>query len=187
MKKPSNSDVIQTEWRKIAFSAAMVMRMAGNYDLFCELTGAGDSAVLGNILNLVWESVSGQNQRIDFQKQQQKLELITPNPAEFDMYGVWPALDAAVALTSLLNVCERWDQAELDSIVTLSNSTIERYLETAGDECVDTHPLLMSEQASIKQLQTIIREGVSLSRPRVVVSLKTAVSDSGVTNIGLEV
>lgn len=187
MKKPQNNDMVQSEWRSIAFATALVMRMAGNYHLFCELTGAGDSSVFSNIINLVWESVSGQNQRIDFQKQQEKLEVITPNPVEFSMYGVWPALDAAVALTSLLNVCERWDQAELDCIVTLSRSTIEHYLEAIDEDCVETHALLQSEQACIQQLQAIIDEQSSQGRPRVVTALKAAVNEWGVTNIGLEV
>ena len=187
MNKPSNKDMVQSEWQTIAFATALVMRMAGNYNLFCELTGAGDSKVFSNIVNLVWESVSGQNQRIDFQKQQDKLELITPDPAKYTMYGVWPALDAAVALTSLLNVCERWDQAELDSIVTLSRSTIEHYLEATGEDWVEAHPLLQSEQACSRELQAIIGEQSSRSRPKVVAALKAAVTEWGVTNIGLEV
>ncbi len=186
MKKQANSDVIESEWRKIAFSAALVMRMAGNYDLFCELTGSGDGVVFRNILNLVWESVSGQNQRIDFHKQQEKLELITPDPKRFDMYGVWPALDAAVALTSLLSVCERWDEAELDSIAVLSRSTIDGYLAAIGDEQGERHPLIEAEQAVINQLQDLIEEGAGMSRPKVVASLKAAVNDLGVSNIGLE-
>ena len=187
MNKPSNNEMIQSEWRSIAVATALVMRMAGNYNLFCELTGAGNSTVFSNILNLVWESLSGQNQRIDFQKQQEKLELITPDPAEFTIYGVWPALDATVALASLLHVCERWDQAELDSIVTLSRSTIVHYLEATGEDCIETHPLLQSEQACSRQLHTIISEQSSRSRPKVIAALKAAVSDWGVTNIGLAV
>ena len=187
MKKPSNKDMIQSEWRSIAFSTALVMRMSGNYNLFCELTDAGDGEVFSNILNLVWESVSGQNQRIDFQKQLEKLELITPDPVEFDMYGVWPALDAAVALSSLLNVCERWDQAELDSIAILSRSTIEHYLEATDEDCVETHPLFQAEKACSEQLHAIISEQSSQSRPKVVAALKAAVNQWGVTNIGLEV
>lgn len=186
MKKPSNTEQIESQWQEIAFSAALVMRMAGNYDLFCELTGGGDSAVFRNILNLVWESVAGQNQRIDFLKQQEKLELITPDPEDFDMYGVWPALDASVALSALLSVCERWDQAELDSIVTLSSSTIESYLAAIGDEEGDRHPLLLAEQACVQQLNGIVQQSGSLSRPKVVAALKEAVKALGVSNIGLE-
>ena len=186
MKKQSNSELIESQWRKIALSAALVMRMGVNYDLFCELTGAGDSAVFRNILNLVWESVAGQNQRIDFQKQQEKLELITPNPEDFDMYGVWPALDAAVALTSLLSVCERWDEAELESIATLSSATIASYLDAIDSGQDKSHPLIESERACIDQLQDIINQTETVSRPKVVASLKAVIRELGVSNIGLE-
>ncbi|ARN75666.1 DUF416 family protein [Oceanicoccus sagamiensis] len=186
MKKRSNSEVVAAEWRKIAFATAMVSRMTGNYRLFCELTEAGDSAAFVNIVNLVWEFAAGQNQRIDFQKQQEKLELITPDPAAFDMYGVWPALDAAVALAALLSACERWDESELDAIVTLSMSTIDNYLQAVEATEGEAHPLVLAEQACIEQLNAVIAQGGNLSRPQLIGALKAAVKDFEVTNIGLE-
>ena len=107
----SNKDQLLDEWQQIAFAAALVLRMSSNYALFTEVAGTGDKQAYRNILNLVWEFVSGKNQRIDFQKQLDKLELITPDADKFDMYGVWPALDAAhLAIDLYLIDCSHFPQ-----------------------------------------------------------------------------
>jgi uncharacterized protein YjaG (DUF416 family) len=186
VKNQSNKDQLLVEWQQIALAAAFVERMSSNYFLFTEVSGAGDSQVYRNILSLVWEFVSGKNQRIDFQKQLDKLELITPDTSDFDMYGVWPALDAAVALASLLSCCERWDQAEFDSIIRLSYATIENYLEVTGNISVNDHPLLVSERHFTDELQTVIDGLGSKGRGVIAAELKALVIGGGVSNIGLE-
>ncbi len=183
-----SSSVLPTfaeEWQSIAFAAALVQRMAPNYQLFSEITGSGNPAVFGNIVNLVWEFVSGKNQRVDFEKQLEKLEQITPDPAVFDMYGVWPALDATVALSSLLSCCERWDESEVQSIVELSKATISGYLEAVDEAGADEpHPLEMAEAECMAELQAIIARCAS-DRGTLVKRLKEYLGRQAVSNIGL--
>ena len=140
--------------------------------------------MFSNILNLVWEYISGKNQRIDFEKQQDKLEAITPDPDSFDLYGVWPALDATVALGSLLSACERWDADEIDAIELVSLSTIDQYLDvTAGGD--DNNQLYSAERQYSEALCSVIEENKD-NRGRLVMAVKGLVRDVVVSNIGLE-
>lgn len=173
----------QQEWQQLAYGAALVERMYPNYSLFAELTGSGDAAAFRNILNLVWEFASGRNRSIDFQKQLDKLEQITPDPKQFDVYGVWPALDATVALASLLSCCDRADAAEIRAIETLSQSTISHYLQAIGQE--QDEALLQVEAACCEQLKRAVAASGS-DRLALVADLKQLIADYGVSNIGLE-
>ncbi|MGK0500490.1 MAG: hypothetical protein ACJAYG_002140 [Oceanicoccus sp.] len=174
-----------TEWQAISLGACLVARMRPNYILFAEIADSSDAAVFTNILNLVWEFAAGQNQKIDFQKQLEKLEVITPDLDAYDFYGVWPALDATVALASLLSCCERFDTEEIAAIATLSRSTIDGYLSTAGIEFDEPeHPLVIDEQAFVEQLLSVLRQ--QASRVVMIAELKALVATVAVSNIGLE-
>ena len=159
-------------------------RMYPNYALFAELTDTKDQMVFSNILNLVWEYISGKNQRIDFEKQQDKLEAITPDPDNFDLYGVWPALDATVALGSLLSACERWDADEIDAIELVSLSTIGQYLDVMGENSDDDR-LYDAEQQYSEALCSIIEDNKN-NRGKLVAAVKALVQEFVVSNIGLE-
>ena len=137
-------------WQKMAVAAAMVMRMSANYELFDEITQSNNARKFNGILALVWEFLAGDNQAIDFEKQQNKLEQIIPNPEDFDFYGVWPAMDATTGLMVLLEACQNTGITDEDfnSVLRLSQSTIEAYGGFREDEQV-TEVLLCAEQAFI--------------------------------------
>lgn len=174
-----------SNWTGLARGAALVARMYPNYALFAEVSGSGNSAVFKNILNLVWEYIAGDNQSIDFDKQQDKLTQITPNPELFDGYGVWPALDASVALASLLNACERNSDDELNEISVLSTSTIANYLEFVGEDNNGEHELEKTEQQFCEQLDSVI-SAAEPDRREIARQIKRLLSDWNVSNIGLE-
>ena len=187
MKNNKEKGSQQDNRQKIAYGAALVARMYPNYALFVEVSSSGNANTFRNILNLVWEYCSGHNQRIDFQKQLDKLEEITPDPEQFDMYGVWPALDATVALASLLSACERWDEDEIDAIVRLSRSTIERYLEAIDEDASDEgHPLLTAEADFNLQCLLLVQQSVGEGPVELITQLKQLVTEFEVSNIGLE-
>jgi len=175
------------EWQKIAYAAALVSRMYPNYALFSELTETGDKTVFENILNLVWEFASGENQQIDFCKQQDKLEPITPDPEQFDMYGVWPALDAVVALASLLSVCDRFDREEISNISIVSRATIISFLEATGEGADDPEQALLLADAQYSEdvLQRLQKDVASNGRRQAVKSLRLWVAGFEDSNIGL--
>lgn len=187
MKSLAESLITMKEWQQLALGAAMVERMAPNYQLFCELSGAADSRQFGNILNLVWEYASGDNQKIDFAKQLDKLESLTPDPEQFDIYGVWPALDAAVSLSALLTAAECCDIAELENISEVSRSTIEKFIQATSAE-TDNHPLLLADRQFTADVIDLLHEqAASCGRKAVVKSLRNWVQGFEHSNIGLVV
>ncbi len=187
VKSQTENTALLDEWQHIAFGAALVTRMMPNYALFSDLTGIGNSVAYNNILSLVWEYASGDNPNIDFDKQQDKLEAITPDPDQCDVYGVWPALDAVVALASLLSACERFDRDEVDSIVLLSESTIVSFLEaTAADGEYKEHPLFAAnKQFCWEALQRLGESVNTTGRKRAVKSIKNWALEFEDSNIGL--
>lgn len=176
-----------SEWQQLAFGAALVERMYPNYRLFAEVVELDGGAQFRNILNLVWEHLSGKNNKIDFEKQLDKLERVTPDPASYDLYGVWPALDATVSLSSLLSACLRWEPAEIETIEKLSSSTIDGYLEATNDVSEEGLSELEQTELSYKQQQLALIEQVEeLGKAGTIGHIKSLIKDFGVSNIGLE-
>ena len=175
------------EWQQIVLGAALVSRMAPNYALFCEVSDSGDSRVFNAILDVVWEFARGDNTRIHFDKQQDKLEAITPDPARFDVYGVWPALDATVALASLLGACERFSSDDIIAIATVSQSTISHFLEASGaDHQQSQHPLLAADSQFCQQLVQRLKRADTAERRQVATATRQWVAGFEHSNIGLQ-
>jgi uncharacterized protein YjaG (DUF416 family) len=171
------------EWQQIAYGAALVERMYPNFALFSEVRGADDAKVYRNILNLVWEFISGKNNKIDFQKQLEKLELVTPDPQQFDMYGVWPALDASVGLSSLLSVYARWEATEISAIETLTVSTIDSYLQAIDDQ--EDESLYQADLQFRQEVIDMLIAGKNDNRNELMLQLKHLIAEWEVSNIGL--
>ena len=186
MKSMIDSLQAMTEWQQISVGVAVVSRMYPNYALFAELTGEGDRQLFKNIVNLCWEYASGENLKIDFDKQQLKLAPVTPDPQRYDMYGVWPAMDAAVALTSLLSACDRFDSSEITALLQLSETTINGYLEASqypGDFV--SHELRRADTCYVNELLKLLASTDS-GRKQTVKELRAWVNQWDQSNIGLE-
>ena len=91
------------QWQQIAYSAAIIERMLPNYKMFAEAVEFGDSKLLRNQLDLVWQWLDKNNRcKINYEAQLAKLELHIPNPEEFDSFGVFPRMSGNVTLTPLI-------------------------------------------------------------------------------------
>ncbi|MEZ8826655.1 YjaG family protein [Vibrio amylolyticus] len=90
-------------WQQITFMACLCERMYPNYAIFCENTEFAESRIYRDILDSVWELLTVKSAKINFEKQLEKLEEIIPSSEDFDFYGVYPAIDACVGLSTLLH------------------------------------------------------------------------------------
>ena len=90
-------------WQKVSFIAALAERSFPNYKLFSEACETGDAKQFRLSLDLFWESLTVKNSKINFTIQFDRFEPIIPNVDKFDVYGVYPALDACVTLNSAFN------------------------------------------------------------------------------------
>lgn len=176
-----------SDWRAVAFSAALLERMLPNYLLFCDVTGFDDGKACRTCLDLVWESVKAPKSKINFAVQLEKVETATPDTSDFDNFGVYPAIDAAIALASTINLI-RGDDAQ-GAVVTskLSQGSVEAYLLASGeatDDTVKQHPLMQFEV----EMQQALLDEVERDAPRqaVISAMRTLALEAGISNIGIE-
>ena len=118
----------------VAYAAALCERMLPNYQLFCESVNFSGFAEMRSILDLVWEWLYSSNARIDFEKQSAKLDAITPDPLEFDLYGVYPALDCCVAVSATLDLIQGESLDLVDEVSRISEETIRAFIEVSGTQ-----------------------------------------------------
>jgi uncharacterized protein YjaG (DUF416 family) len=170
-------------WQRQLLALALVEPMAANYQLFVEVSGQGDAKLFTNILDLVWQQLTGQGPKIDWTKQREKLELIIPDDVQFEGFGVRPARDACVALGELLTFLDERDDNALSAIWRTYLAGIEDYLEFTGEQVTD-HPLYhYAGDYSESMIELIGRSG---SQQQVLKAVKTCVSEWEFSNIGLQ-
>ena len=70
---------------------------------FCQQTGFTDPSLYRRILDLIWEVLTVKDAKVNFDNQLEKLEDIIPDGDDYDIYGVYPAIDACAALSELIH------------------------------------------------------------------------------------
>lgn len=90
-------------WQQITFMASLCERMYPNYAMFCDATEFAESRIYRDILDSIWELLTVKNAKINFERQLEKLEEIIPSSEDYDFYAVYPAIDACIALSTLLH------------------------------------------------------------------------------------
>ena len=172
----------------IAFSAALLQRMVPNYQLFCELTEFAEPDTLSKCLGLIWESLCSPKSKINFATQLEKVEEATPDVSDYDSFGVYPALDAAIAMSSAINLIMKVDPHGAVVVSKLSQGSVEAYLLASGEATEDdvkTHPLMQFEIAIQQELLYAVTTKAPMTQK--VSKLKTIAASEGISNIGLEI
>jgi len=173
-------------------AGALIERMLPNYALFSEATGFGDSTLLRNALNVCWEKILLPKSKIDLEKQIEKIEPNVPELADFDMFGTYPAIDAATSLLSLMHGLMAQDGQEFVSISKISQATVARFIEyqmtvegeIADNKAVREHPLMQYEMDVLGELIDFVDAMERVTSDNVKALRKQAIAD-GQTNIGL--
>lgn len=169
--------------------------MYPNYQLFSEVCEFGDPQVLDTVLNLLWQSMYDQKLKLNIDLYLERLDLNTPEPSDFDVYGVYPAMDAAVALTSLLSAIQSKVEDDITNISKLSSATVANYIEATLEEEMDeealddhifNHEVMQEEKALQASLLEIIEENPKITAD-FVKALRKELVQAGVSNIGISV
>jgi len=178
--------------QKAVLASALIERMLPNYGLFSEATGFGDEALLRSALNVCWEKILLPKSKIDLEKQVEKIEPNVPELADFDMFGTYPAIDAATSLLSLMHGLIGQDEQEFISVSKISQATVARFIEyqmtvegeVADNKAVREHPLMQYEIEVLSELIDFVENMGRVTSENVKALKKQAVAD-GQTNIGL--
>ncbi|ABO23069.1 YjaG family protein [Shewanella loihica] len=185
---------LEPEQKKL-FAIALCQRMYPNYQLFSEVCEFGDPQVLDTVLNLLWQSMYDQKLKLNIDLYLERLDLNTPEPSDFDVYGVYPAMDAAVALTSLLSAIQSKVEDDITNISKLSSATVANYIEATLEEEMDeealddhifNHEVMQEEKALQASLLEIIEENPKITAD-FVKALRKELVQAGVSNIGISV
>jgi len=126
-------------WQHVTFMACLCERMYPNYAMFCEQTEFGEGQIYRRILDLVWETLTVKDAKINFDSQLEKFEEAIPAAYDYDVYGVYPAIDACVALSELIH--SRLSGETLDHAIEVSKASITSVamleMTQAGREMTD--------------------------------------------------
>ena len=77
---------------------------------------------LSSYPDLIWETLTVKDAKVNFDSQLEKLEEAIPAADDFDMYGVYPAIDACVALSELIH--SRLSGETLEHAIEVSKTSI---------------------------------------------------------------
>ncbi|MEM6162671.1 YjaG family protein [Erwinia sp. P6884] len=177
-------------WQHVTFMACLCERMYPNYWAFCQQTGFGDGMLYRRVLDLVWETLVVKDAKVNFDSQLEKFEEAIPAADDYDLYGVYPAIDACVALSELLH--SRLSGETLAHAIAVSEASITTVamleMTEAGREMTDEE--LKENPAVIDEwdMQWEIFRLLSDCEERdldLIKGLRSDLRESGISNIGI--
>jgi uncharacterized protein YjaG (DUF416 family) len=179
--------------QKQLFAIALCQRMLPNYQLFSEVCEFGEPKVLSTALELLWQSQYDKKLKFNIDVHLQRLEDNTPDPGQFEAYGVYPAMDAAVGISMLIAAIDAKNEEDITNISKLSSSTVANYIEAISDESltdealddfVFAHEVMQEEKALQESLLDIIEANPTIDA-ELVKGLRKDIIEAGVSNIGI--
>ena len=176
-------------------SLTLLERMKPNYDLFVMVTEFPQPYVLENMLQSLWDRVLVKGAKVNLSSMENKVEELTPDEHDFDMYGVYPAIYFNTGLLTYISGEASEDDFDAVAVAKISQGCIVHLIEyQAGEEELDNnmireHELMQQETEFlsdlIQWLETVKLKGADATSIRQQ-ALQKAFAD-GVTNIGIEV
>lgn len=177
-------------WQHVTFMACLCERMYPNYAVFCQQTGFGEPQAYRRILDLIWETLTVKDAKVNFDSQLEKLEEAIPVADDYDIYGVYPAIDACVALSELIH--SRLSGETLEHAIEVSKSFITTVamleMTQAGREMTDEELRENPAVAEEWDLQWEIFRLLSACEERdidLIKGLRADLRESGISNIGI--
>jgi len=202
-----------SRWQQVAFSAALLERMLPNYQMFAETTQFGEVSLIRNQLDLIWQWLDKSSAiKININAQLNKLEEQTPDPQQFNNFGVFPALDVCMALVSLWQLMQSNGKDENDDVMSISrlslnsvsyyvellmieqnNSENDKNSEELPEELeveitqtqINTHPLIEWEKETQNELFDFLK--LAAENKRTCQLAKKLVLSEGISNLGIEI
>ncbi|MBU2969464.1 YjaG family protein [Pseudoalteromonas sp. C2R02] len=196
MKKPNNFQRVRelNYMQKAVLAAALLERMLPNYALFSDATEFGDTKIFRNALNSIWEKLVFPKSKINLELLVDKIEPNVPEIEDFDMFGVYPAIDTGTALLSMLNGMMIEDELEFVNISKISQASVAKLIEyqlgsdnlSANNEAIREHPLMKYEIEVLSELIDYV-ESMGRISSDTIKGLKAKSIADGQTNIGIEI
>ncbi|CAK9887048.1 MAG: putative protein [Candidatus Erwinia impunctatus] len=178
-------------WQHVTFMACLCERMYPNYWAFCQQTGFADGLIYRRILDLVWEALVVKEAKVNFDSQLEKFEEAIPAADAFDLYGVYPAIDACVALSELLH--SRLSGDTLAHAIAVSEASVTSVamfeMTHAGREMSEDELKVNSAIEEEWDIQWEIFRLLSACEERdldLIKGLRSDLREAGISNIGIK-
>lgn len=176
-------------WHAVAFATTLVQRMQPNFALFCETAKFDDEDQFNKSLAALWQWLTPNSGKVNFALQLDKVEQVTPDATDFDYYGVYPAIDAAISLASTISLVMNDEPQGAVIVSKLSQGGVESFVEMTAEtplqgEALRDHPLMTWEVAFQNELIDLL--ATLKASAQSVKELKSLALDEGISNIGIE-
>ena len=192
-KKSNNFQRIRELGQKQQGILALTLleRMKPNYDLFAELAEFPQEFNLDNMLDSLWQRLLVKGAKVSLAAMEEKVEALTPDETEFDMYGVYPAIYFCTGL--LTYISGEITEAEYDPVAVskISQGAIVHLIEYQNDGDVDNaelreHELMLAEMEMLNDLLDFLENTPlkKLSQKEIKQQAMALAFADGVTNIG---
>lgn len=180
-------------WQQLAFVTALAERSALNYQLFCVAVNFGDAEALKKLLGLLWESQLSKEAKINWAVQQEKLPELQPTPEDYDVYGVYPALDAAMAVELAIEQALLGDEENAIRASKLSRSTVRKFLvrqlpvefEEEHEGAWLREQQLMDDENAFQDELLVQVTSANLPHPVLIRQLRELAYNQGFSNLGI--
>lgn len=176
-------------------SLALLERMKPNYELFVAVTEFPQPYALDNMMQSLWERALVKGAKVNLGSLENKVEELTPDEHEFDMYGVFPAIYFCTGLLTYISGESNADEYDAVAVAKISQGCIVHLIEYQAEDteldnaAIREHELMQLETEClsnlIEWLETTNFKGVDAKQIQQQ-ALEQVFAD-GVTNIGIEV
>lgn len=128
-------------WRAMAFCLALAERAWPNYALFCRVSGFPGETRLRGILDESWRYLE-QGEAHDPYRWLVRMEECLPDPADFDVYGVHPAVDFWTLLEHAWLSQTESDKPRAALASAISLATVQGFVEMTDGQGLDDDALV---------------------------------------------
>lgn len=177
-------------WQHVTFMACLCERMYPNFQVFCQQTGFTDAQSYRRILDLVWETLLVKDAKINFDSQLEKLEALIPCGDDFDIYAVYPAIDACVALSELVHsrlsgeTLEHAIEVSETSVTTVAMLEMSQVGRELSDEELKENSAVIDEWDLQWEIFRLLTESDERD-PELIRGLRQELRDDAISNIGI--
>lgn len=195
MKLPDNKLNTFSQIRELAkpkdivFSCALMQRMLPSYVLFSRSSGFGDPQLAQSALNLIWEWCMSPQNKFNAIVQSEKFEEIIPDVENFDTFGVYPALDYCMALSTVLQSFTKEHEFPAVTVAKLSQGSVEAYILASSNEVLENQqikqdPLMQYEIETQVSLLEFCSSNVL--NKETIKELRSDLIAQGISNLGIK-
>lgn len=168
--------------KKIFFMLAVCERIFPNFVIFARESGHKGEDILRSYLNMAWEKLQKGKTIADFSLEADDCQAIAPDTEDYETILVSSALDAAAAISLLMQFFTDNDVDHIVEAASLARDSVDMYVQdiekiTSTDpnfeKLILTHPLMQTELIRqrkdvelLKNLSENIEDSYSLLREK---------------------